>query len=63
MKKLRAKLALVCLMLTLTVGIASLTPVYAGGPQGGTDSSQPAPAPPPDLMDEIMRAILMVIGL
>ncbi len=65
MKKLRAKLALVCLMLAITVGIGSMVPAYADpcGPQGGTDSTQPAPKMPPDVAAQIIAAILAIIGL
>ncbi len=65
MKKIRAKLALVCLMLAVTVGIASMAPAYADpcGPQGGTDSSKPAPKMPPDVAAQIAAAILAALSV
>ncbi len=63
MKKLRAKLALVCLMLAITVGIASVAPAYACGPQGGTDSSKGAPKMPPDVAAQIAAAILAAMSV
>ena len=65
MKKLRAKLALVCLMLAITVGIASMVPAYADpcGPQGGTDSSKQAPKMPPDVAAQIVAAVLAAMSV
>ena len=64
MKRLRAKLALVCLMLAITVGIGSMAPAYADpcGPQGGTDSSKQAPKMPPDVVAQIVAAIWAAIS-
>ncbi len=61
MRKLRAKLALVCLMLAITVGVASSVPAYAAGPQGGTDSSKPAPKLPPDALIAAVQALMSVL--
>ena len=64
MKKSRSKLALVCLMLAITVGIASMVPAYADpcGPQGGTESSKQAPKMPPDVAAQIAAAIFAAMS-